>query len=280
MRAIACGTTLAKRASWRRWSSVALRNRWKAWTPARPVSSSTVSNVAAAPRSWGWIVYPTCRWAQEEATGILSLMRVSKDKALGILEQARFLADLLSIHGMSVAEVAQMLSRSKGWISMRRRLLEEMGLPIREILFRGAFPVYSYMYTLRPFMRMNSVTQEQIERFVKAVAGKRLSVREIELLAHAYFRGTRFPAGSDRGRQAGLVARPTQERAGGPGRLQCVRARVARRPRGLAEINAAGDGEMLRPAFGGPGLLRPGQSVERWFTQYVGTFLGRDERVL
>jgi hypothetical protein len=126
----------------------------------------------------------------EEATGILSLMRVSKDKALGILEQARFLADLLAIHGMNVAEVAQTLSRSKGWVSMRRRLLEEMSPLIQAALFRGTFPVYSYMYTLRPFMRMNSVSREQIERFVKAVAGKRLSVREIELLAHAYFRGT------------------------------------------------------------------------------------------
>ena len=81
----------------------------------------------------------------EEATGILSLMRVSTDKALGILEQARFLVDLLSIHGMSLAEVAETLSRSKGWVSMRRRLLEEMSPAIQEILFRGAFPVYSYM---------------------------------------------------------------------------------------------------------------------------------------
>jgi hypothetical protein len=62
----------------------------------------------------------------EEATGILSLMRVSKDKALGILEQARFLADLLSIHGMSVAEVAQMLSRSKGCNEFERVLLNDL----------------------------------------------------------------------------------------------------------------------------------------------------------
>ena len=117
-------------------------------------------------------------------------MRASTDKGLGILEQARFLADLLSIHGMSVAEVAQMLSRSKGWISMRRKLLEEMSLPIRESSSAGPFPVYSYMYTLRPFMRMNSATREQIGRFVESVAGQRLSVRDIELLAHAYFRGT------------------------------------------------------------------------------------------
>lgn len=126
---------------------------------------------------------------QEEASGILNLMRVASDKALGILEQARFIMDLLNIHGMSVAEVAETLSRSKAWVSMRRRLLEEMSEDIQQILFRGTFPVYCYMYTLRTFRRMNGVSQEDIERFVKALAGKKLSVRDIELLARAYFRG-------------------------------------------------------------------------------------------
>jgi hypothetical protein len=132
---------------------------------------------------------PYVSLGEEEAAGILHLLRASTDKALGILEQARFLADLLSIHGMSVAEVAQTLSRSKGWISMRRGLLEEMGAAIEQVLFRGTFPVYSYMYTLRPFMRMNAVGKAAVERFVAAVAGRRLSVRDIELLAQAYFRG-------------------------------------------------------------------------------------------
>lgn len=126
---------------------------------------------------------------QEEATGIVSLMRDSTDKALSILEQARFIVDLVTIHGMSVAEVAETLSRSKSWVSMRRSLLEEMTEPIQAILFRGDFPIYCYMYTLRQFRRMNSVSMDQIERFMKAVAGKRLSVRDIERLAHGYFRG-------------------------------------------------------------------------------------------
>jgi hypothetical protein len=142
-----------------------------------------------AAQKLGIACVPYVSLGEEEAVGILNLMRVSTDKALGILEQARFLVDLLSIHGMSVAEVAQTLSRSKGWISMRRGLLEEMGPVIEQLLFRGAFPVYSYMYTLRPFMRMNSVGREPIERFAQAVAGRGLSVRDIELLAQAYFRG-------------------------------------------------------------------------------------------
>lgn len=127
--------------------------------------------------------------AEDEATGIANLMRVSTDNGLGILEQARFVVDLLTLHAMSLAEVAELLGRSKGWVSMRRGLLEEMSQPIQEILFRGAFPVYSYLYTLRPFRRMNGIGQEQIERFMNVVSGKRLSVRDIDLLARAYFQG-------------------------------------------------------------------------------------------
>ena len=125
----------------------------------------------------------------EEAEGIASLMRLAKQKTLSILEQARFVVELLSMHDMSIADVAETLSRSKAWVSMRRGLLQAMSETIQEILFRGAFPVYSYMVTLRPFMRINGVGQKEIERFVQAIAGQRLSVREIELLAHGYFRG-------------------------------------------------------------------------------------------
>ena len=125
----------------------------------------------------------------EEAAGILHLMRVPAGKSLNILEQARFIEDLLSIHGMQVADVAETLSRSKAWVSMRRSLLREMSGEVQRILFRGSFPVYCYMYIVRQFMRMNSVGRDEVERFMKSVACKRLSVRDIELLAHAYFRG-------------------------------------------------------------------------------------------
>ncbi len=132
---------------------------------------------------------PYVSLGEEEAEGIARLMRLTTQKTLNILEQARFVVELLSMHDMTIAEVAEMLLRSKAWVSMRRSLLAEMSPAVQEILFRGAFPVYSYMATLRPFMRINGVGQQEMERFVQAVAGHRLSVREIELLAHGYFRG-------------------------------------------------------------------------------------------
>jgi hypothetical protein len=132
---------------------------------------------------------PYVSLGSDEATGILSLMRASTDHGLGLLEQARFLDELMAVHGMSLTEVAQTLGRSKAWVSLRRSLLAELSPVVREALFRGSFPVYCHLYTLRSFKRVNGATPEQINRFVTAVAGKGLSVRDIEHLADAYFRG-------------------------------------------------------------------------------------------
>ncbi len=140
-------------------------------------------------RKLGIATAPYASLGEDEAAAIMSLLRISNDKALGILEQAGFIDELRNLHKMSVAEIAAELSRSKSWVSMRLGLIGEMGAKIREKLFAGAFPVYSYMYTLRPFMRMNGVKTSEVEAFVAAVSGKRLSVREIEQLAHGYFRG-------------------------------------------------------------------------------------------
>ncbi len=132
---------------------------------------------------------PYVSLGREEADGIMQLMQARQEQGLSILEQAKFVEELLTVHGMSPAGVAESLGRSKGWVSMRRCLLDEMSSPVQQILFAGKFPVYCYMYTLRRFMRMNEVGQQEIEVFVRAVSGRRLSVRDIELLAEAFFRG-------------------------------------------------------------------------------------------
>jgi predicted transcriptional regulator len=125
----------------------------------------------------------------DEVAGIMNLLRISNNKALSILEQAAFIDELSTTGHLSVAEIAKELSRSKSWVSMRLGLISEMSTTIRAKLFSGAFPVYSYMYTLRPFMRMNGVSGAEVDQFVVAVSDKGLSVRDIEQLAHGYFRG-------------------------------------------------------------------------------------------
>jgi predicted transcriptional regulator len=132
---------------------------------------------------------PYASLGDDEVAGIMNLLRISNNRALSILEQAAFIDELETTGHLSVAEIAKELSRSKSWVSMRLGLISEMSATIRAKLFSGAFPVYSYMYTLRPFMRMNGVSGEDVEQFVTAVSDKDLSVRDIEQLAHGYFRG-------------------------------------------------------------------------------------------
>jgi hypothetical protein len=133
---------------------------------------------------------PYCSLGQDEAAAILDLLRLSNNRSLSLLEQAAFIAELKNARGLNVAEIAAELSRSKSWVTMRLGLLAEMSEPVRQKLFAGAFPVYSYMYLMRQFMRMNGVKPEQIEQFVLATSGQGLSVREVEQLAHGFFRGT------------------------------------------------------------------------------------------
>ena len=141
-------------------------------------------------RKLGIECVPYVSWGEDAAQGIASLLSARRQRTLTILEQARFVDELLNTQEMTLADVAELLSRSKAWVSTRRNLLRQMSPAIQQILFRGAFPVYSYMVTLRPFMRMNGVDPQDIDSFVQAVAGTKLSVREIELLAQGYFRGT------------------------------------------------------------------------------------------
>jgi predicted transcriptional regulator len=123
----------------------------------------------------------------DELSAIVQLLRAAQTKSLSLLEQARFVDELKNTRGLSVAEIAEHLSRSKAWVSLRLGLLAQMTPLVREQLFAGAFPVYSYMYTVREFMRLKGAALT--DSFVQALSGKKLSVRQIEQLAHAFFRG-------------------------------------------------------------------------------------------
>jgi len=158
---------------------------------------------------------PYVSLGRDEATGIIALLRISNDRALGILDQAAFIDELKNARTMSVAQIAAELSRSKAWVSMRLGLIGGMSAGVRQKLFGGLFPVYAYMYILRPFTRMNGGGKE-VEEFVLAVSGQGLSVREIEFLARGYFRGGEaFRQEIRQGNLALPLARMKEERAAG-----------------------------------------------------------------
>ena len=126
----------------------------------------------------------------DEAIGIIELLRLSNTKTLTILEQALLIDELKNVFKLTTSEIATKLTRSKAWVSVRTSLCNELSDSIRQKIFSDQFPAYSYMYTLRQFMRINGVSKEEVDRFVEAVSGKELSVRNIERLAYSYFKGS------------------------------------------------------------------------------------------
>ncbi|MHC4858348.1 MAG: chromosome partitioning protein ParB [Planctomycetota bacterium] len=135
-------------------------------------------------------IVPYLSLAGDEPAGIIELMRISNAKSLSILEQARLIDELINVHQMGNAQIATLLERSKAWVSVRSGIISQMSSNVMSQIFNGKFPVYSFMYTLRQFMRLNGVKKEEIDEFVNAVAGKHLSTREIDLLANAFFKGS------------------------------------------------------------------------------------------
>jgi len=126
---------------------------------------------------------------EDEAFGIITLLRIANAKSLSILEQARLIDELNTIHKMSVSQIAGLLEKSKGWVGMRVGIIGQMSPAIMDKVFSGQFPVYSYMYSIRSFIRMNGISKQDVDEFVRSVAGKGLSIRDIEILANGYFRG-------------------------------------------------------------------------------------------
>jgi hypothetical protein len=135
-------------------------------------------------------IVPWHSFGNDESVGILELLRISNAKSLTILEQARLIDELKTVCNMCNADIALLLEKSTGWVSMRTGIIKEMSAIVMENIFNGKFPVYAYMYTLRRFMRMNCIKKEEIDMFVKSVSGKNLSIRDIETLAHGYFKGS------------------------------------------------------------------------------------------
>jgi len=133
---------------------------------------------------------PYSSFGSDEPLGIIKLIRTSIARPLTILEQAKMIDELKKVHGMSHGDIAALIQKSKAWVSMRAGILGEMSEYVAKRVFNGDFPVYSFMYTLRKFIRMNSIRKKEIDEFVKLVAGKGLSIRDIELLANGFFKGS------------------------------------------------------------------------------------------
>lgn len=138
----------------------------------------------------GIAIVPYSTLSNDEALGLIALIRMADSRNLTIPEQAKLIDVLKNVYKMSVTEIANRLEKSKGWVSMRIGMMQEISPYVMNKILGGEFPAYSYMYTLRSFIRMNGVKKEEVDEFVNSVAGKNLSIRDISQLAHGYFNGS------------------------------------------------------------------------------------------
>lgn len=125
----------------------------------------------------------------DEVHGVCELLFQSNEKTLNILEQAAFCDHLHLHHKIGVVAIADRLKKSPAWVSVRLGMLNDMSPEIKQALFQGRFPVRSYMYTLKPFTRVNKIAKRDVDDFVRCVGGKALSTRDIERLAVGFFKG-------------------------------------------------------------------------------------------
>lgn len=133
---------------------------------------------------------PYVSLGSDEAFGLITLLKIANAKSLTILEQARLIDELYKVHKMSISQMAHLLEKSQGWVSMRLGVIEQMSEKVMEKIFKGEFPAYSYMYSIRPFMRMKGVKKKDVDDFVSMTSAKGLSTRDVDLLARGYFNGS------------------------------------------------------------------------------------------
>lgn len=138
----------------------------------------------------GLQVVPFESLGEDEPTAIIGLLKAANRSAISFLEQAMFVEELHKTHGLVIAEIANRLQKSKSWVRVRLEIFSNMSVETRSSILSGAFPLYSYLYTLHPHRRLpGSASKAEVDEFVKLTAGKGLSTREIERLLTAYFRG-------------------------------------------------------------------------------------------
>lgn len=80
-------------------------------------------------------IVPFVSLSDDEAFGIIELIRISNARNLNIVEQARLIEELKTVHRMSTAQIAGHVERSKGWVSMRSGLINEMSDVVMQEIF-------------------------------------------------------------------------------------------------------------------------------------------------
>jgi ParB/RepB/Spo0J family partition protein len=126
-------------------------------------------------------------WQLGEADALVvdRLMRVGPIETA--LEQGWLLEELHGRFGLSLEELARRFDRSLSWVSGRLGLVRELPEPIQQRVREGEIAAHAAMKYLLPVARGN---QRNALRFAAAIAGKKLTTRQVAALYRGYRSGS------------------------------------------------------------------------------------------
>jgi ParB/RepB/Spo0J family partition protein len=139
-----------------------------------------------AMRRLGCDVVRAACWDLEEAEALLlgRLMRTAAEETA--FEQGLWLREMHQRFGLSLEDLARRFDRSTSWVSRRLALVRDLPETIQARVLRGEIAPHAAMKGLVPLARANP---EGCERLVEAIAGKKLSTRQIADLVAAFRSG-------------------------------------------------------------------------------------------
>ncbi len=119
----------------------------------------------------------------------IKAIKISNNKSLHILEQAKFLKKLKDGYEMTATDIGKSLGKSLTWVSRRLTLLKQLTPLQEDKIFKGEFPVWNMMGLLHQLQSCKLASPDEVDEFISAVSGKGLVGKDIDLLANGYFKG-------------------------------------------------------------------------------------------
>ena len=122
----------------------------------------------------------------EEVGALLEVWRLEAMRRRSALEDGWLLAQLIERHGLSQAQIAVRMQRSKSWVSGRLSLIRVLPESVQDAVRTGVVPPQGAARFLVPMTRVSS---KQCQHLVEALGSSPISVRELERVYLAWRAG-------------------------------------------------------------------------------------------
>ena len=122
-------------------------------------------------------------WQLEESEALVADRSMGTGASDSAIEQGWLLRELHGRFALSADELARRFDRSRSWVSRRLGLVRELPEAIQQRVRCGELTAHAAMKYLLPVARANG---EDALRFAAAIAGKKLSTRQVGELYNGY----------------------------------------------------------------------------------------------